>query len=241
MKLQESNTLKLKQQLKEALSSVVYHATSVPSALKILSTYSQGFVKLKASSVQGQYYISFSRNRTGEFPEVNFQGPFVVLELDGNAINHYGKGKAVDSFQEPGEYEGPSVHDYQEDRLYLKKPELDLKTRVLKKVHVVVNGLTHQNIAKIRPFYESDLVSFYSTIADFKQCKTIEKPSAMMDVHQLSDEIIKKYRHDNFDLLATISQFFHKASKEDMREVVSALMDASGIRDAKKLSDFFYR
>lgn len=33
----------------------------------------------------------------------------------------------------------------------------------------------------------------------------------------------------------------YKASKEDMREVVSALMDASGIRNAKKLSDFFHR
>lgn len=227
MRLIESNILSLKEKLTEALSSVVFHATSVPSAIKILSTYNQGFVKLKASADQKQYYISFARNRTGEFPEVNFQGPFVVLEMDGNAINHYGKGKAIDSFQEPGEYEGPSIHDYQEDRLILKKPELDLKSRVIKKVHVVVNGLTPQNIAKVRTFYESDLVAFYATLRDFKQGKTIEKPSAVMDVHQLTDEIIKKYRHDDFDLLAVISQFFHLVLLQGNHVIFSRMENCS--------------
>lgn len=106
MRLFETNIKSLKEKLTEALSSVVFHATSVPSAIKILSTYNQGFVKLKASTDQKEYYISFARNRTGEFPEVNFTGPFVVFEMDGNLLSHYGKGSAVDSFQEPGGYEG---------------------------------------------------------------------------------------------------------------------------------------
>lgn len=101
--------------------------------------------------------------------------------------------------------------------------------------------MTPQHVAQIRPFYESDLVVFYATLRDFKQGKTIEKPSTVMSADELSDEILRKYRHDNFELYATISQFFHTASTEDKREVVSALIDASGISAPKKLSDFFYR
>lgn len=224
--------------LTESLSSVVFHATTVSGANEIIRT---GMLKGSRLPDRSGYYVSFSRNRTGDYPKYmgpDMRGtsePIVIFEFDGRILDSNHKASPINPFyskedDEDG-YNMKSIN-YQEDRIFLGKDKfLKIKKTAIRKLHVVVNGNTAENLRMVQSFNENKMVAFYATLRDFMQRKQSPKPSLQLtwdDVVDHVDSLLYNRRSaDKIAASAAIRQF-SLMSRENHRKVLSYLRDEDG-------------
>lgn len=230
--------MRISELLTESLSSVVFHATTVEAAYNIIRNN-----KMKGSrSPDGNgFYISFARNRTGEYPKymgADMRGtdkPIVVFEFDGRMISSNNKASPINPFySKEDDEEGYDTRaiNYQEDRLFLGDSQfLNLKKGSIRKIHVIVNGNTAENLRMVQSFNENKMVAFYATLRDFMQRKQSPKPSLQLtwdDVVDHVDSLLYNRRStDKIAASAAIRQF-SLMSRENHRKVLSYLLDEDG-------------
>lgn len=230
--------MRISELLTESLSSVVFHTTTVDGASEIIRT---GVLKGSKLPDGSGYYISFARNRTGDYPKYmgpDMRGtsqPIVVFELDGRVLSSNNKASPVNPFyskedDEDG-YDMKSI-DYQEDRLFLGNSKfLKIKKSAVRKMHVIVNGLGADNIRIVQRFNENKFVSFYATLRDFMQRKQSPKPSLQLTwnevVNHIESLLMNRRGTDKIAASSAIRQF-SLMSRENHRKVLSYLRDADG-------------
>lgn len=230
--------MRISELLTESLSSVVFHATTVDGANEIIRT---GVLKGSKFHDGAGYYVSFARNRTGEYPKymgLDMRGtsqPIVVFEFDGRILDSNHKASPINPFyskedDEDG-YDMKSIN-YQEDRLFLGKDKfLKIKKSSIRKLHVIVNGSRAENIRMVQSFNENKMVDFYATLRDFMQRKQSPKPSLQLtwnDVVDHVDSLLYNRRStDKIAASAAIRQF-SLMSRENHRKVLSYLRDEDG-------------
>lgn len=228
--------MRISELLTESLSSVVFHATTADGANEIIRTG-----VLKGSKSGSGYYISFARNRTGDYPKYmgpDMKGtsqPIVVFEFDGRILSSNNKASPIDPFyaKEDDDYWGyERTINYQEDRLFLGKDKfLKIKKTAVRKLHVIVNGSTAENLKLVQSFNENKMVTFYATLRDFMQRKQSPKPSLQLTWNEVVNHIeallMNRRGTDKIAASAAIRQF-SSMSRENHRKVLSYLRDEDG-------------
>lgn len=231
--------MRISELLTESLSSVVFHATTVDGANEIIRT---GVLKGSKLPDGSGHYISFARNRTGDYPKYmgpDMQGtssPIVVFELDGRILSSNNKASPINPFyskedDEDG-YDMKSIN-YQEDRLFLGNSKfIKIKKSAIRKMHVIVNGLSADNIRIVQSFNENKFVSFYATLRDFMQRKTTQKPSIQIDwdsvVGYIEDILYNRRGSDKKKASSALIQY-SSMSKENHRKVLSYIKSEDGV------------
>jgi hypothetical protein len=228
--------MRISELLTESLSTVVFHATTVDGANEIIRTGA-----LKGSKLNNEYFISFARNRTGDYPKymgANMEGttaPIVVFELDGRIISSNHKSSPVDPFYDKQDEERWGYErtiNYQEDRLALGSDKfLKIKKSAIRKLHVIVNGSSVENVRLVQGFNENRMVAFYSSLRDFMQRKQSKKPSVQLEwkdvVAHIESLLFHRKGVDKIAASAAILQF-SMMSRENHRKVLSYLRDEDG-------------
>lgn len=140
--------------LYEGLSPVLFHATSLKSFVQIMNTNE---IRLSKDPLNpGNFYMSFSRNRTNDFlrylndmrdrdlDEEAFNprsDAFVVIRLDGVKLSSNYSGKPFDTFAyDEEDYGRPEHSDFMEDRLYSRRPTVTNARRFIQGVSLITNG-----------------------------------------------------------------------------------------------------
>lgn len=220
--------MKLSGILEESLSHVVFHATTLKGARGIL----RDKIVLGSQAPDG-YYISFSRNRTGDYPKflgADMKGskdPIVVFEFDGKSVGANHKGRPIDSFhdQTGTEYDDsygykPKVGiNYQEDRLFLGKNEdrLKIKDSDIRRIDVIINGMTKDNVQKASKFKGNPKVRFYATIRDFMQRNAIEAPVVDVTYGEVHDAIVSYIYTNNKEKRAEFKDTILAYARRDIK------------------------
>lgn len=231
--------MRISELLTESLSSVVFHATTVDGANEIIRT---GVLKGSKSHDGSGYYVSFARNRTGDYPKYmgpDMRGtsqPIVVFEFDGRILDNTHKTSPINPFynkedDEDG-YDMKSIN-YQEDRIFLGKDKfLKIKKTAIRKLHVIVNGDTAENLRMVQSFNENKMVAFYATLRDFMQRKKSPKPSLQLTwnevVNHIESLLMNRRGTDKIAAASAAIRQFSLMSRENHRKVLSYLRDADG-------------
>ena len=127
--------------LQESLSRIVYHYTSVPTAIKIINS-GQFELSLAIGSIEQQfmpkgkpYFLSTTRTRRGGYHSNKNDSNGVLFELDGNWFNQNYKSKSIDYWNDrsPKNYLGRS-HEA-EDRVFSSEPTIPIKG--VKAIHIL--------------------------------------------------------------------------------------------------------
>lgn len=208
--------------IQEALSKVVFHATTLEGGMKILKTR-----QLIGSRDGGDYYVSFSRNRTGEYPKyigADLQGtsePIVIIEFNGDMLSAKHRANPVNPFYDPDDDYGIRAINFQEDRLHLGRKEfLSFSDAAVQKIHVIVNG--DRNIPKIASLKSGGKVLFYKNLVGFMTRKPIEKPV---------------YRITWSEAIDLIDQLSYTTSPDKVRTIKRALKSyANNVADQSTLN-----
>ncbi len=126
----------------ESASTILYHYTSIPDALKIVDS---GVFEL--SSVVGTqaeqnyappgypYFLSTTRTRVGDYHRYVGTGA-VMLVLDGNWFNQRYRSRAIDYWDRSWLHSGGTRTREAEDRIFSKEPTIPADS--IKEVHVLV-------------------------------------------------------------------------------------------------------
>lgn len=205
--------------IQEALSKVVFHATTLDAAASILKSN-----QIKGSRDGSDYYVSFSRNRTGEYPKFmgdNLQGtsePIVVLEFDGNMLSSKHKASPINPFYDPDDDYGIRAANFQEDRLHLGRQQfLAFRNNAVRLIHVIVNGDANTNL--VSWLKSGGKVRFYKDILAFMTRKTMDKPTTKFSWSDVVDMIDQLSYTTSPAKVATL--------KRDLRVYISSVKDQS--------------
>lgn len=138
----------------EGLSSIVYHYTSVGSALKILKsghfslTSVYGSIEAKYAPKDHPYFLSTTRTRHGGYHSnvVGYAG--VLFVLDGRYYSRHHKAAPIDYWQDRDPIKTGTVYlgrkHEAEDRIYSKTSELDIGG--VKEIHVLCEEDAGDNV-----------------------------------------------------------------------------------------------
>lgn len=232
--------------LEEGLSKILFHATSIRGASSIFKNKS-----IKASRLGDSNYVSFSRNRTGQYPLFmgddmrGTQDPIIVFEFDGGMIGANHRASAIDPFHDEhdasDDWSARRGINYQEDRVFLgKKSELNFNDRAIRKIHVIVNGDSPTNNLAVQGF-NGPRVEFYQTIRDFMQGKSIEKPSATLswaEVQGAIESFLYNSSRKNKEEQEKKIAAYAKVSRENLINVLRFVYQETGSK-YNRLLDFF--
>lgn len=125
-----------KSAINEVVSDVVFHATRVKNAIKILQSnvfQLTPIISDEADEVlgaQGSYYMSVTRSVLGDYHNARLSG--VIFVMDGRRLNHNFKSKAVDYFNSHKWVND----DEMEDRIFSDRPEMKNADRYIKEIHI---------------------------------------------------------------------------------------------------------
>ncbi len=141
-------------ELSEAISDIVFHATSLEAAWKILesgefrltSSYGWGDESKFQPSNNYRYYMSVTRSLTGAYHSNWEQG--VIFRLSGRAFNNRYRSRPVDFFAamaEPGDGKGNEF----EDRIFSSTNAIKITPGMIQSVNILaddVPGHMRQNV-----------------------------------------------------------------------------------------------
>lgn len=144
--------MKINEFLTEAVSSKIYHFTSIRNAFKILKQ-KQFNLATSAGTSQEQlrkdrlFYLSTSRSPSADYAIQNVYKFGAMLNLNGDWFNQRYKGKAVDYWERMwwSSAEGKTIGgrtSEQEDRIFSDKPVIKFPenpTDVIQSVHLLVD------------------------------------------------------------------------------------------------------
>ncbi len=175
--------------LYEGLSPVLFHATSLKSFVQIMNTNE---IRLSKDPLnKGNFYMSFSRNRTNDFlrylndmrdhelDEESFnprEDAFVVMQMDGRALSSNFSGGAFDTFAYDGDdYGRPDASDFMEDRLVSNSPSIKNASRYIKAVSLV-NGseVPDSTLVKLVGLFGANF-AMYDTLQDYMKNRVRER------------------------------------------------------------------
>lgn len=143
MKIREALLLE-NEILEEGISSIVYHGTSITSALNILQQdrfiLHPTFSKVSENNSKGKlYFLSTARTRTGRYHKDG--GTPVLMRLDGRKLGQRYSGEPID-------YWGPDFRaaaqgeTEQEDRVYSDKPIIPRASSYMLSVDILAKDIT---------------------------------------------------------------------------------------------------
>ena len=147
--------MKIKDVLKEGLSPVLFHATSLKGFDGMMRSNE---IKLsRDSAARNRYYMSFSRNKANGFipyllsltkgeDEEAFDprnDAFVVVEFSGVSLGQNYSGAAFNTFHDPDEPDETdhTAPDFMEDRLYNNKPVIPNAKKYIVGLSLITNGI----------------------------------------------------------------------------------------------------
>lgn len=148
--------------LQEAVSAVVFHATSLRSAISIVEKdrfeLSADFAKAAEQmfKTEPMFYLSTTRSRLGAYhvDSSNYVSNYTVLfVLDGMKLNNTYKGVAVDYWQMTTDL-GIPMKDEMEDRVFSRTREISM-SRYVKRIDIL---LREENGS----FARNDVLFFYN-------------------------------------------------------------------------------
>lgn len=138
----------------ETATSVLYHSTGLYAASKILEN---GYFQLTASAGTASelqfhkpgkfYYLSTTRSKVGDYTLQNYYIEGVVLNLNGDWLNHRYQAAPIDYWERSWTKKSGRTSEM-EDRIYSRTPTIPLPTPVTKlitSIHVLFE------IDKIKP------------------------------------------------------------------------------------------
>jgi hypothetical protein len=148
--------MKIKELLQEAVSSILFHATSLYSAIQILKSrefvLSADFAKEAERRIDTpMFYLSTSRSRSGEYRysrrENTMTNVTVLLVLDGNRLNQRYKGFAVEYWGFV-DSKGIPLKDEMEDRIFSPNRTIPIDSHIIS-IDVYLDPDKYMHVDKI--------------------------------------------------------------------------------------------
>jgi hypothetical protein len=127
--------------LREGISDIVYHATNIGAAVKILQsdefilTAPIGADAMVKGKTKQYFFLSTTRSKHGRYHMNNWQG--VVMELDGRKLATKYKGQPIDYWGPEFRKINPTGNET-EDRIFSPTPTIPKATKYIKSLHVLL-------------------------------------------------------------------------------------------------------
>ncbi|MFW6225420.1 MAG: hypothetical protein ACOC3V_00510 [bacterium] len=169
----------IKKNIKESVSSIVYHATSIQNCLDILKTNKFELTTSLGTSADQHgekfYYFSLSRIKHGGYLRSMLKGSAVNLVLDGSKFNQRYKGTPVDywgrNWRRNVSKDQALKNDENEERIISDDPYIPNAVSYIKEIHICFSNENYE--------MEKDKEKIYETLVEHYNYRDIKKISML--------------------------------------------------------------
>lgn len=220
--------------LKEAISDIVYHFTSIFNAYEIIKTDTILLQSPLGSNSEYMgtkqlFFLSTTRQRSAEFGySQKYKNNGVRITLDGNllgnnfkgkAINYWGSGMGKHSYYKGNKDFSTKQHhsdNESEDRIFSYSPKLENAHRYIKRIDVIINT---NNESQIITAYNMLMSKFSNIIFVYENTKDFNEQNKNI----INDKVFELGRNTN-NLQFKYSAYNDNISQHDLAKIVTLIL-----------------